>query len=40
MGAIADVAGIGNSFLIIGAAMLASLGGLAFYARRFTNEGT
>jgi MFS family permease len=40
MGAIADVAGIGNSFLIIGAAMLASLGGLAFYARRVTNEGT
>jgi predicted MFS family arabinose efflux permease len=36
MGAVADLSGIGNSFLIIGAAMLVSLGGVALYARRVT----
>ncbi len=34
MGAIAEVFGIGNSFLIIGMTMLASLAGVAFYCQR------
>jgi predicted MFS family arabinose efflux permease len=34
MGAIADVAGIGNSFLIIGGGLLVLLAGIALYARR------
>jgi DHA1 family inner membrane transport protein len=34
MGAIAEVFGIGNSFLIIGVTMLASLAGVAFYCQR------
>jgi hypothetical protein len=36
MGAVAEVSGIGNSFLIIGAAMLVSLAGVGLYARRVT----
>ena len=36
MGAIAEVSGIGNSFLIVGGAMLVTLGGIALYARRVT----
>lgn len=34
MGAIAEVFGIGNSFLIIGVTMLVSLAGVAFYCQR------
>ena len=34
MGAVAEVFGIGNSFLIIGVTMLASLAGVAFYCQR------
>ena len=34
MGAIAEVFGIGNSFLIIGLPMLVSLAGVAFYCQR------
>ncbi len=36
MGAVAEVSGIGNSFLIIGGAMLVTLGGIALHARRVT----
>jgi len=36
MGAIAEVSGIGNSFLIIGGAMLLALAGVALYTRRVT----
>jgi DHA1 family inner membrane transport protein len=39
MGAIADAAGIGNSFLIIGGGLLILLAGIAVYARR-VNNGT
>jgi len=39
MGAVAEVFGIGNSFLIIGTAMLLSLGGIALYARRLSDIG-
>ena len=39
MGAVADISGIGNSFLIIGGAMLVSLAGIALYARRVTGIG-
>ncbi|MBT6801072.1 MAG: MFS transporter [Rhodospirillales bacterium] len=34
MGGIAEITGIGNSFLVIGVVMLASLGGVALYAQR------
>ena len=34
MGGIAAITGIGNSFLVIGVVMLASLGGVALYAQR------
>ncbi|MDX1482951.1 MAG: MFS transporter [Alphaproteobacteria bacterium] len=34
MGAVADASGIGGSFLIIGAAMIFALGGIALFARR------
>ena len=36
MGAVAEVSGIGNSFLIIGGVMLVTLVGIALYARRVT----
>ncbi len=39
MGAVADISGIGASFLIIGAVLLLALAGTALYARRVTGIG-
>lgn len=39
MGAVADISGIGASFLIIGAVLLLALAGNALYARRVTGIG-
>lgn len=38
MGAVADIVGVGNSFLVVGAVMLVTLGGVAVYCHRLISR--